>query len=257
MSYTELLKDPRWQKKRLEILEAAEWECENCGDKGKTLHVHHKRYRAGAMPWEYERDDLEVLCERCHNSITALLAHWKTLSAEVASIGDLSLLSRCMGYLSTAMPKMATPPANESLEYYEFSEGAQDRLRGTDASKNPVDGFEPGQPWRVYFLGIRDYFSLCTLPVEEYLARVRSDPGFDQTFIDSYNEARAAFVAKGGDVEHLRMGQSDGVFWDWMGDGPAFIFKEDNNGATYIVVKWLRIDTESECGYFGEKAEKL
>jgi hypothetical protein len=30
MSYGDLLRDPRWQKKRLEMLDAAEWKCTCC-----------------------------------------------------------------------------------------------------------------------------------------------------------------------------------------------------------------------------------
>jgi hypothetical protein len=31
MSYADLLKDRRWQKKRLEVLDAADLKCESCG----------------------------------------------------------------------------------------------------------------------------------------------------------------------------------------------------------------------------------
>lgn len=66
-SYLEKLKDPRWQRKRLESLDLADWTCECCGDKSSTLHVHHKQYLKGREPWEYENDQLEVLCETCHS----------------------------------------------------------------------------------------------------------------------------------------------------------------------------------------------
>lgn len=59
-------KDPRWQKKRLEVMQDANWECENCGDKATTLNVHHKRYIKGRKVWEYERELLVCLCEPCH-----------------------------------------------------------------------------------------------------------------------------------------------------------------------------------------------
>jgi hypothetical protein len=65
-SYAEKLKDPRWQKKRLESLELADWECSVCQSKESTLHVHHHQYLKGREPWEYESDQLEVLCEDCH-----------------------------------------------------------------------------------------------------------------------------------------------------------------------------------------------
>lgn len=65
-TYYELLKHPKWQKKRLEILEAANFECECCGGKDKTLHVHHKYYKKGLKPWEYPDHSLLCLCEDCH-----------------------------------------------------------------------------------------------------------------------------------------------------------------------------------------------
>lgn len=65
-AYFEKLKDPRWQKKRLEALEASFWKCACCGDAQSTLHVHHRQYFKGREPWEYEVGQLEVLCESCH-----------------------------------------------------------------------------------------------------------------------------------------------------------------------------------------------
>lgn len=67
-SYFEKLKDPRWQKKRLEVLEANDWICESCMDGESTLHVHHRQYFKGREPWEYEIDQLAVLCESCHQA---------------------------------------------------------------------------------------------------------------------------------------------------------------------------------------------
>ena len=39
--YSEKLRDPRWQKRRLEILERDAWQCQACLSTAKTLHVHH------------------------------------------------------------------------------------------------------------------------------------------------------------------------------------------------------------------------
>lgn len=66
--YKELLQLPQWQKKRLEVLEAAGWKCSECGAEDRQLQVHHRRYIAGAKPWEYENADLAVLCDRCHEA---------------------------------------------------------------------------------------------------------------------------------------------------------------------------------------------
>lgn len=65
-SYFEKLKDPRWQRKRIETLEAAAFSCQSCGDDESTLHVHHKQYFKGREPWEYDVEQLAVLCESCH-----------------------------------------------------------------------------------------------------------------------------------------------------------------------------------------------
>jgi len=61
-----MLLDPRWQRKRLEVLEAAGWRCEYCSDGENTLHVHHSHYVKGRKPWEYERSELRALCADCH-----------------------------------------------------------------------------------------------------------------------------------------------------------------------------------------------
>lgn len=55
MTYSEKLKDPRWQRKRLEILEAAKFKCEDCGNSKNTLTVHHCYYEFGReWTWEIE-----------------------------------------------------------------------------------------------------------------------------------------------------------------------------------------------------------
>ena len=64
--YSEKLKDPRWQRKRLEVFQHAEFQCQLCGEDKKTLHVHHSKYD-GREPWEYPLSMLICLCEDCHN----------------------------------------------------------------------------------------------------------------------------------------------------------------------------------------------
>lgn len=65
-TYSEKLKDPRWQRKRLEVLERSDFHCELCADGEATLHVHHKAYFKGREPWEYDPEQLVALCEACH-----------------------------------------------------------------------------------------------------------------------------------------------------------------------------------------------
>ena len=68
MKYGEQYKDPRWQKKRLEILERDRWSCAKCGMAENTLHVHHRYYIKGADPWDYPNEVLITLCEDCHKN---------------------------------------------------------------------------------------------------------------------------------------------------------------------------------------------
>lgn len=65
--YSENLKDPRWQKKRLEIMQRDNFTCQCCGDNTTELHVHHKTYSNGKEPWDYSNDNFETLCINCHN----------------------------------------------------------------------------------------------------------------------------------------------------------------------------------------------
>ena len=67
MKYSDKLKDPRWQKKRLEILQRDGWRCLFCGDKDNTLHVHHLAYIKGVDPWDYVDGVLVTVCEECHD----------------------------------------------------------------------------------------------------------------------------------------------------------------------------------------------
>lgn len=68
-SYSDKLKDPRWQKKRLEIFKRDKFRCKLCGDEETTLNVHHKKYENGKEPWEYKLSDLITLCEDCHKVV--------------------------------------------------------------------------------------------------------------------------------------------------------------------------------------------
>ena len=73
-TYSEKLKDPRWQKKRLEVMERDHFQCQSCFDDTSTLNVHHRvAYRNGDDPWEYELDELVTLCEDCHRQISDIV----------------------------------------------------------------------------------------------------------------------------------------------------------------------------------------
>lgn len=68
MTYTQKLRDPRWQKKRLEIMQRDDFSCTGCGDNEKMLSVHHRYYLPGKEPWEYGNNCFKTLCEYCHSA---------------------------------------------------------------------------------------------------------------------------------------------------------------------------------------------
>ena len=73
--YAQKLQDPRWQRKRLEVMQAANWKCAICGDGKEELNVHHPAYESSLEPWQY--DNLQCLCKTCHTINHA--TKWKLL----------------------------------------------------------------------------------------------------------------------------------------------------------------------------------
>ena len=65
-AYSERLKHPRWQRKRLEVFNRAGFECEHCGEADRSLHAHHLFYEKNAEPWDYPDLAFVCLCESCH-----------------------------------------------------------------------------------------------------------------------------------------------------------------------------------------------
>jgi hypothetical protein len=67
-TYSEKLKDTRWQERRLHLFNKAVWTCELCNANRPAcgLQVHHPVYLTGLEPWEYPDELVMVLCDPCH-----------------------------------------------------------------------------------------------------------------------------------------------------------------------------------------------
>lgn len=86
MTYAQKLLDPRWQRKRLQILERDRFRCILCNNDKEQLQIHHKKYFKGKEPWEYEDQYLETLCATCHfiktyyprHPFLVIKTNWKT-----------------------------------------------------------------------------------------------------------------------------------------------------------------------------------
>lgn len=113
--YQKLLRHPLWQRRRLEILELADFTCQICASTEKTLHVDHKLYRKGAKPWEYSDEELEALCEDCHEEIGRVR---KRLNAAIAVLDDQAL-RQVLGYAMAQAACSGDPPP-AGLDYWEI-----------------------------------------------------------------------------------------------------------------------------------------
>src|SRR5690606_20380662 len=75
--YSEALKHPKWQRKRLHIFQRDGWMCVKCRNRDRELHAHHTYYMPNRAPWEYPDDSIITLCSDCH-----YLEHIPTLNPE-------------------------------------------------------------------------------------------------------------------------------------------------------------------------------
>lgn len=118
ISYSEKLKDPRWQKVRLQVLNRDEFTCQHCGDTETTLHVHHLSY--SSEPWETENHLLTTLCEVCHKDETNSLKLQEKQLIKCLKLRGFD--SNHFGGLNSLMDKMPIVHVTEvqlsALEWY-------------------------------------------------------------------------------------------------------------------------------------------
>jgi hypothetical protein len=81
-SYSEKLKHPKWQRKRLEIMQRDDFKCKLCNDSETTLNVHHYEYGQGE-PWDIEDSKLITTCEHCHSIIHEVLSELEFNQADL------------------------------------------------------------------------------------------------------------------------------------------------------------------------------
>lgn len=86
--------DPRWQAKRLRIMERDRFTCMCCLSSDKTLNVHHRAYRKGARIWEVENEDLVTLCEDCHESVESMVRNVRMIGDRLQHMRQIKLADR-------------------------------------------------------------------------------------------------------------------------------------------------------------------
>jgi hypothetical protein len=87
MTYSDLLKDPIWQRRRLEILQRDDYTCQKCKNQRKQLHIHHRHYINGRKPWDYPDGLLVTLCISCHKEEEACATDAKSVFETLHMLG--------------------------------------------------------------------------------------------------------------------------------------------------------------------------
>ena len=67
ISYEKQLNDNNWIQK-VEEIKGIYKICQICRT-SNNLQVHHTKYIEGRKAWEYENEDLQLVCEKCHTEI--------------------------------------------------------------------------------------------------------------------------------------------------------------------------------------------
>lgn len=132
-AYSEKLRDPRWQKKRLEIMSRDDFKCVVCEHDEITLNVHHTFYRKGADPWDYPNSSLVTLCERCHSD------EHEYRSAQIKRLnellGTLGVSWETIGTLVNVIQSLPAPTAR-SLD------ALVGKIANVEELSRCVDGFD-------------------------------------------------------------------------------------------------------------------
>jgi hypothetical protein len=124
-TYSQKLRDPRWQKKRLEIFNRDEWACTICKDTTTELQVHHLRYIFGKSPWDYENEMLQTLCSKCHQA-THFASGQKQLIKETVKVelpfdsSEAQILKLLLLYGDLTIAPRLPIPKNRHTKIYEL-----------------------------------------------------------------------------------------------------------------------------------------
>lgn len=168
--YWELLKDPRWQRKRLEILDRDGFACRTCNATERTLHVHHMYYEKGLKPWEYPDESLRTLCEECHVSAGVIQ---QDLLRELGRL-ELYQFHEVLGYVK-ALAAVSYDLATDEMRYEDF------RLDDIEESAGVMKYF------CVYWRQEQDFFEFVAGPSGQKTFRAdvqKLQKAFDEQVMD-------------------------------------------------------------------------
>ena len=96
--FADKFQDRRWIEKRDQIIEAANFECEDCGSSEEELQVHVCFYEKGKEPWELDEVAYKCLCPPDREKRSMLEQNIRKILA-VFRIENLESLMNALEYL--------------------------------------------------------------------------------------------------------------------------------------------------------------
>lgn len=128
--------DPRWQEKRLRIMDRDGFSCRSCGATNNTLHVHHRAYEKGGRIWDTPDHDLVTLCDECHDSVEEMVR-------EIRRIGDTIAFLEFTGISPSPITERLVDVVNTAAKNHRWGTVALQVLDATIISLlQQVDRFE-------------------------------------------------------------------------------------------------------------------
>ena|ERR1700749_4848992 len=91
MAYAKKLASPKWQQRRLEIMNRDNWTCRHCGDTTTQLEVHHIDYWENKQPWDYHENMLITVCRKCHSGENRREKYEQNLLTSMKANGFIAL----------------------------------------------------------------------------------------------------------------------------------------------------------------------
>src|SRR5258706_6727364 len=142
----------QWKSFRAEMIERAGGQCERCAKSqvdGATMHVHHKEYIRGRMPWQYNYSQCEVLCAGCHAAEHGIIP--PPTGWDYQGHTDLEDLIGTCDYCGTAI-RYAFHINHESWEPLTVGTDCCDNLTGSELASNHMESVNRYKSRRVRFI---------------------------------------------------------------------------------------------------------
>lgn len=166
-TYSEQYRSPKWQKKRLEVLSAADFQCEDCGSKEDTLNVHHVIYHKGRDVWNYDNSELMVLCEGCHETRHRLQSSMMLAMKRFDTSGLIQIVGYIQGVIFDGWFRRSIDDGNamniKLWDDSDYCQGVIDAVWGWNGCDTKPTGEELQAIGYLTPL-MHEYYGLCQLP---------------------------------------------------------------------------------------------